>query len=307
MLIDLSRVPPPDIVERLDHETIRADLIQEFRARHPAFDAVLESDPAIKLIGVAAYRELLLRARINDAAHAGLLATASGHDLDALAVRYDTERHPGESDTAFRGRVHLAYHAVAAAGSRERFIYHALSADPLVLDADAWSPAIGHVEVAVLARVTAPQAEVDEVDATIGAALFGPPPSGQAYRIAQSADPVLVRVRERVLGDAVAPLGADIRITPADVHHYTLVGELVIPPGPDPATVDALARARLAERLPALQRFRVDLHRAALIEALLVDGVRNVELTEPAADVPRGPGELAVCVGVDLTVTVRDD
>jgi len=65
--IDLSRLPAPDVVAPLDYEAIRSQLIADFRARWPGFDALVESDPAIKLLEVAAYRELLLRAAINDA------------------------------------------------------------------------------------------------------------------------------------------------------------------------------------------------------------------------------------------------
>src|SRR5690606_17245852 len=64
--VDLSRLPPPDVVQALDYETILAELQVDLAARLPDFDAFLESDPAIKLLEIVAYRELLLRQRVND-------------------------------------------------------------------------------------------------------------------------------------------------------------------------------------------------------------------------------------------------
>ena len=48
--IDLSRLPPPDVVEALDFEAILARLRADFLARYPDFTAFVESDPEIKLL-----------------------------------------------------------------------------------------------------------------------------------------------------------------------------------------------------------------------------------------------------------------
>ena len=66
---DLTQLPPPEVVETLDFETIlqvhRADLL----ARYPEAAAVidLESEPLNKLLQAHAYRELLYRQRVNEA------------------------------------------------------------------------------------------------------------------------------------------------------------------------------------------------------------------------------------------------
>ena len=75
-VIDLSMLPAPTIIEALDYETLlttrRADLV----ARYPAAADVitLESEPLNKLLEESAYRELILRQRINDAARGVMLA-----------------------------------------------------------------------------------------------------------------------------------------------------------------------------------------------------------------------------------------
>jgi len=73
--IDLSALTPPDIIETIDYEAIVKDMRDDLVARFPAIVGVidLESEPARKLIEAFAYRELLLRARINDSARAVLL------------------------------------------------------------------------------------------------------------------------------------------------------------------------------------------------------------------------------------------
>ena len=75
--IDLSKLPAPDVIETLDFETLLTDYINDFIARNPNYATLLESDPAIILMQVVAYREMLLRARINEAAKANMLAYAT--------------------------------------------------------------------------------------------------------------------------------------------------------------------------------------------------------------------------------------
>jgi phage-related baseplate assembly protein len=98
--IDLSALPRPAVVETLDYETVLAELRADLLRLYPAAAEVidLESEPLIKLLQVAAYRELVIRARINDAARAVMLGWAVGTDLDNLAARYDLARLPGEDD-----------------------------------------------------------------------------------------------------------------------------------------------------------------------------------------------------------------
>lgn len=52
--IGLSRLPPPQGFEPLDYEQTRARLLAAFREHCPGFDAMLESDPAVKLLEATA-------------------------------------------------------------------------------------------------------------------------------------------------------------------------------------------------------------------------------------------------------------
>lgn len=98
-VIDLSQLPAPQIVDVPDFETLLAERKAEFVALHPKDEqeAVirtleLESEPVTKLLQENAYRELLLRQRINEAAQAVMVAYAMGSDLDQLAANYNVKR-----------------------------------------------------------------------------------------------------------------------------------------------------------------------------------------------------------------------
>ncbi len=227
-LMDLSTLPPPAVVEALDYEAALAASQAHLATLLPDWDAqAIESDPANKLLQLAQYLDLLLRARVNDAALANLLATARGADLDHLAARYDCARLTDEPDARLRQRAQLAYHQVASAGSRERYLYHALSQDIRVRQADAWSTAPGRVDVALAIRDEALATAVDADAAAIGTALFGVHPQaslgpmGWTYFIMDSASPLFRAVAAHLLSDAIAPLGADLRVHLPVVTPYT--------------------------------------------------------------------------------------
>src|SRR5690606_38482316 len=187
--VDLSRLPAPQVVETLDYETILADLIASLRLLLPDFQP-LESDPATKILQVVAYRETLLRQRINDAARAVMPAYATGSDLDNLAALLGVSRFmidPGdpalgipptmESDADLRRRMVMAPEGYSVAGPEGAYIFHALSAHPDVLDASATSPAPGEVVVSILSRTgdgTAAPALIEAVAAHVSSERLRP-------------------------------------------------------------------------------------------------------------------------------------
>lgn len=127
--VDLSRLPPPTIVEQISYETILAGMTADLRARLPDFDATVESDPAVKILQVAAYREMLNRQQFNDRARGVMLAYARGSDLDQLAALVGVQRlviRPAdpvtgaaaemEPDDALRQRAVLAPESFSVAG-----------------------------------------------------------------------------------------------------------------------------------------------------------------------------------------------
>ncbi len=190
--IDLSQLPSPDIVETLDYETLlaarKARLVSLYPAAEQAEIAAtlaLESEPLVKLLQENAYREIVLRQRVNDAARAVMLAYAVGTDLDHLAALFGIRRltispaDPAhdlaavmESDADLRARTQLAPQSFSVAGPEGAYVSHARNADGRVLDASAVSPAPCEVLVTVLARDgdgTAAPALIDAVAAALQA------------------------------------------------------------------------------------------------------------------------------------------
>lgn len=103
-IIDLNQLPAPDVVEELDFETIlaerKATLISPLPGR-PAGGGRPYPDAGIRASRVLeenAYRELIWRQRVNEAARAVVLACAAGNDLDVIGANYNTthpDYHPG--------------------------------------------------------------------------------------------------------------------------------------------------------------------------------------------------------------------
>ncbi|GFQ94785.1 baseplate assembly protein J [Trichonephila clavata] len=108
----------PNIIEKLSFEEIFSRMKEELVRRDETFSGLVESDPAMKVLEVAAWRELLLRQRINEAVKSNLLKFAMGEDLDNLAEFYGVEREKGEDDERFRKELKQRY----LAGEQEEII-----------------------------------------------------------------------------------------------------------------------------------------------------------------------------------------
>lgn len=114
--IDLSQLPAPDVVETLDFETILAERKATLVSLYPEEqqDAVartlaLESEPLVKYLEENAYREVIWRQRVNDAAKGCTLAYASNNDLDVMAgklfIDYDYTPVPPLEHLTLRQRI----------------------------------------------------------------------------------------------------------------------------------------------------------------------------------------------------------
>ena len=164
-VIDLSKLPAPNIIEPLDFQSIFDEMINDLKARLDEFDALVESEPIWKLLEVAAYRELMLRARINDACQSVMLAYAQDSNLDQIAALFGVVRQqidPGnsnaippvdpsfESDDRLRQRIQLSLEGHSSAGAIGSYRFHALGASVEVKDVDVASFEPGRVVVTIL-------------------------------------------------------------------------------------------------------------------------------------------------------------
>ncbi|MCZ8101548.1 MAG: baseplate J/gp47 family protein [Burkholderiales bacterium] len=138
---DLTGFPRPEAIQEISAEAIVSEMSTDLVARFPAMNGVvgLESEPSTKNIEVNAFRETLVRARINDAVRANLLAYATGADLDHLAVFYDVIRMTGEADDRLRLRTILAIQGRSPGGTEPRYRKIALDSSLRVADAKVYT------------------------------------------------------------------------------------------------------------------------------------------------------------------------
>ena len=287
--INLSLLPAPDVLQAVDYEATLAAMLAELRARDTAFDALVESDPAYKILEVAAFYRTLAVQQLNDAARAVMPAYAAGADLDHIAARYGVERlviDPGdpdalppvapmlESDDDFRRRMFLAFEGLSTAGPAGAYIFHALGADPDVADASVQSPAPGEVLVTVLSRTG---------DGAASAALLA------------AVDAVLN-------ADDVRPLTDKVTVQGAAILTYAIDATLTVLPGPDSAVVRQAAEDAAAAYTAQQHRLGRDVTLSGLYAALHQPGVQNVALTSPAAGIVTDDGQAAYCTGIAVTV-----
>ncbi|WP_027853045.1 baseplate assembly protein [Marinobacterium litorale] len=292
--IDLARLPSPEVVESLDYEAILAAMLEDLRSRAPGFSALVESDPVYKILEVAAYRELLLRARINDASRAVMLAYARGADLDNLAAFFGVERQlidPGdaeaippvppryESDDRLRKRVQLSLEGHSTAGPVGSYVFHSLAASPRVKDVDVTSPEPGKVVVTVLS--------------TEG--------------IGMPDDALLAAVAQRLGAESVRPLTDQVRVQKPRILKYRVEAELRLYEGPDAEVVRQAAEAAARDYVARHHLLGNDITLSGLYAALHQPGVQRVVLQQPTRDLVIAPQEAAWCTQVSVQTGGRDE
>ncbi|HWJ69126.1 MAG TPA: baseplate J/gp47 family protein [Sphingobium sp.] len=318
--VDLSQLPAPSIVEPLDFEAIYGAMLADLLAQLPDFDATVESDPAVKLLQIAAYRELTLRARINDAARAVMVAFAGGADLDHLAAVFGVMRLvlvpadtansiPAvmESDTELRRRVLLAPEGYSVAGPEGAYIFHALSAAPDVLDASATSPEPAEIRDLVLDVLGAQGAApglIDAMNAALDSAIW--PGTVMVTVLAREGDghaaPALLDTVDAYLSaETRRPLTDFITVRGAQIVSYAVIAQLTTFIGPDSAIVLAEARARLDAYIADSHRLGRDITRSGIIAALHCPGVQNVLLASPAVDIVMDRTQAGHCTAIDIS------
>jgi len=317
--VDLSRLPAPDVIEALDFETIYAQALAQFQTYFPDFSATVESDPLVLLLQLFAYRELILRQRVNDAARAVMPAFAVGADLDNVAAIVGVERFvldPGnpeqnvapiyETDDSLRRRMVLAPEGFSVAGPTGAYIFHALSSSANVADAGAHSPAPDDIRQIVLnvlaANGEAPALVTAMSDALAAASWPGDVTVTVLSRLGDgSADAgLLATVSAALTADDVRPLTDHVTVVSAEIVPFAIVADMTFLSGPDRAVVMAAARSRLDAHLAATLLLGRDVTRAGIIAALHPEGVQNINLVSPAADIVLTRKQAGHCTGITL-------
>ncbi len=321
MALNLSSLPDPAIVETVSFQTIFNELRADFSTRFPDFSALVESDPAIKLLEVAAYREVVLRARVNDAFKATLLAFAAGSDLDNLAAFYGLTRIAQETDAELKDRTINRIQGSSTAGGAAWYRYQALTADSGVRDARVTSPGAGLVQVALLSK------EIENLEAlgtdenTLSAAMsalatfYGVDTAGlkdltaapliraviDAAGPGGTATPQMLTVVDAVMqDDEVRVITDSVTTTSANVVSVDVVAEVYLYPDSSATVLDGI-EAAIRAAIQSEGGLGWDLTLSWLIKNIHVDGVQRVELISPTTNQVADDGT-AISIGT-FTVT----
>lgn len=294
--IDLSKLPAPQIVRKIDAEQIWQEVKADLIAQIPALESLLDAEgQLVTELGQAfADREMRLRAEFNDRAKGNLLALSTGTDLEHLAAFYgvarlviqqaDPQASPPiaeilETDVAMRVRTQLAMEGFSAAGPRGAYEFHARSADGRVKDVSVTRPTAGTVQVTILSS---------EGDGT--------PPSD-----------LLTAVSNALNDEDVRPLCDNVLVLAPEILSYTVQAELTLYNGPDEAVVIAAAQQAVNDLVARLHSVGHDITLSALYGALHQPGVQKVRIVSPTMDIVVNDNQAAYCTQAPtITVVGRD-
>ena len=293
--IDLSAIDPPDLVDMLDFEDIYQEKLEHFRSIYADWSAALESDPVVKLIELAAYREVRFRARVNDAARAVMLAFSTGADLEHLAALLDIGRatiDPGDADATppveptlegddrLKLRTQMSIERSTVAGPSGSYVALAMNASADVLDVKVDRPEAGIVRLTLLSAVgdgVPDQALIDTVTAAVSP-------------------------------EDVRPLNDEVLVTAGERVDFSVEADVHVGSGPGGEAVFEARRAALGKAIVGARKLGAGMSLSAIYGALHPpdSGVIDVDLRSPAAHVVCTPRQFANCTSIVLNMKVDD-
>lgn len=270
LYIDFSRLPPPKVIEEIDYEVLLDRYRESVVAKNPklARAVQLEQSPTNIILETEAFGETLLRARVNDAARAVMLPFSTGADLDVLAAFYNVQRivvpattntpEIRESDARLLRRTQMAAEAFNTAGAEGAYIFHSLSADPTIRDVSAkLVNTEAHIKITVMNEGADPLPTAAQIQA----------------------------VTTRLNKKHIRPMTDVVFVDSPEVIETDVVANITLYPGPNASLIQADLQKGLDRIRTNISILGRDLTRSAIIAALTVEGVQDVELLSPAADI----------------------
>ncbi|OUY08708.1 baseplate J/gp47 family protein [Acinetobacter populi] len=297
-IVDFNQLDPPNIIETIDFEQIYNDrknaliaLYTESEEKADITDLLSrESEPLCKFLQENAYREIILRQRINIAARALLLAYATGNDLDQLAANFnvlrliitpaDSTKNPPksaiyESDEAFRERIQLSFDTLSVAGPEAAYKKFARDADGRVGDVSVVSPQPAYITLTIL-----------QADSQNG-----------------SASPELVEIVEKaVTAEDKRPIGDRVTVQSAQIINYSISAKLFIGKDPEAANLLQQAIKNVTDYATKQKRIGRSIRLSAIYAALHIEGVSRLELISPTEDVVLTSEQASYCTDISIII-----
>ncbi|WP_151710700.1 baseplate assembly protein [Acinetobacter brisouii] len=287
MSVDFSKLTKPNIIEEVDFESLLSERKEDLIAKwddetdQDAVRKILnrESEPLTKFLQESAYRETVLRNRINQAALSVLLAFAEKTDLDAVVANYGMTRllisaattdseAVYESDDALRLRASLVFDSLSVAGPTSAYEYHALSSDGRVADAKASSPSPAVAVVTILQNDTS---------------------NGEATT-------ELLTIVENYLSDENRrPVADRLTVQSVTAVEFELNAAIYTNNVPEADTLITNATAAVQAYFDESARIGRSIYLSKIFNLLHVSGVEHVEITSPLSDVIINDEQVAYC------------
>lgn len=316
--IDLSLLPPPEVLESLDYEQLLEQRKQIFNGLQPAvldekgqpvkvtaelvktesetywkipadpnrglYYLNLESDPVMRLLQADVYRELIFRQRINHIAPQTMIAYATGNNLDHLGANYGLKRLVVQVAKDNQPEVLETDEAF-----RKRLL--------LVAEGHAKGGSLGWYLFNTLsasglikdAHVTSP--EPCHITVTIM--------SHENNGVANAG--LLKTVNDYLHSRFVRVLGDVITVRSVEPVLYTLKATIETYTGPSTETVFKTIRAAWAKYQAQSERIGHALTRSGVDAALHQAGVYRATIQSPELPITIGTHQAPVCIGLELT------
>lgn len=271
--INLSLLPPLDVVKQVDHEEIIADVVER-----AGLENATPSDPAFRNTLANTYREVLLRQDANEQALGLTLAYAKDAELDHIGVTY--YHHPdgtpvvrleGESNDDYRARLQKSPEGLSVAGPDGAYEFHAKSAHPDVKGVAVDSPAPVEVVLSILSHSGTGEPSQSVLDAV------------KAYL------------------EPFRPMTDLLSVVGASVQTYSVTASLYMKQGPDPELVRANAEKRLLEYVETQHQLKGRVVESGVHNALTLEGVEEVVLTD-WQDIKCTKQQAPYCTGVSVVI-----
>jgi phage-related baseplate assembly protein len=325
--INLSQLPAPNIIEKIDFEAIKAEIINDYKARFPAAEVGLASESVIKLIETVAYREMLMRQRVNDGANAVLLANAKGSELDFLGNRFNvlrqliTEKNKTtipptqavyESDERFKQRIQLSLEGFSTAGPVGAYVFHAMATSAQVKDIAIDSPRFTHANLDAAIKAQLPEGTI-VLTCTYDAGLTNPSPGDIAITTLSTQgngapdEDLASAVLTKLSADDIRPLTDHVRRRDVEIIEYALEANLYMYTGPDTESVRLVAVQAVTDYIKSQHKIGRDITLSGLYAALHQPGVQRVELVKPTSNIVVNGYQAAFCNSIKVTIGGYDE
>ena len=310
-------LPPMKVLESISTEIIIASRMAKFKALWAQYDPPnaaqydlenLEFDPIKIQAELAAFFELLLRDRVNQAARAVTLAYAVGSDLDAIGSRYpygvarlDTNGDgiPDETDAAYRQRLWLSPNILSLSGpgqgTFESYVFWALSAPqapelPIKHATALTVPGTGIVTIPIINSIP------------ISTVWVRPPSDQKSWVLTVGSDPTptanqIANVYKYIVEPNTARKGLTdvINVIKPKITNTPITVQVWLFPGVDMLSLMGEVCDAVLQLVVGLRWIGADLTMLALEGALAQAGVYNTNILAPTGDIIVG---LDGCVNI---------